>query len=343
MHKSLALAQISLVLLVLSITLALQVWVGGVSVYAPELSERRQTLHEAIFNNRLPEEASSWTMLGANDVNVRVGTVYFAEYAHRVSGVKVLTIYKLMDTAALFAGLLLVFVYLRENHDPVYALLGMLYVAAILPLTYFLGYFHPWDRVSMACWVGLLILLRRDQMLAFLGLFVVSIVIKYDTIFLPVLYFLANATRQNWKQVAIRTALLLVLSFGLWIGLRALLPGGFEERDVIAQFYRNLGDFKSTWYAYPPFLGMGLSIVLALAGLRWSDKFARASVVFGLFLLIPFFTRSNFIEMRAEMPVLLLMLPSAVACVRALCEGEMRQAHSEPVAAASLASAPVEQ
>jgi hypothetical protein len=313
---------LALLLLVSSLTLVLQKWVGGVTVYQPELAERRQILHEAIFHNRLPHGSSSWTEAGANDVNVRVGTVYFVEFLHRASGFNVLTIYQVLDTVALFAALLLVFGYLRQTNQPPYALIGLLYVAAILPLTYFFGYFHPWDRVSLACWAGLLMLLRNERLIAFAVLLVASIIIKYDTVLLPTLYFLAKVTRQNWPQVALRAALLFALSFGVWIGLRLLLPGGFEERHLIAQLLSNLRDFRATWYAYPPLLGLGLSILLAFAGLRWSDRFSRASVVFGLLLLVPFFTRSNFIEMRAEMPVLLLMLPSALAALRVLCEGE---------------------
>ena len=76
----------ALLLLVFSLTLISQKWVGGATVYLPELEGRRQLLHEAIYQNRLPQGFSSWTELGANDVNVRVGTVYFVESLHRASG-----------------------------------------------------------------------------------------------------------------------------------------------------------------------------------------------------------------------------------------------------------------
>ncbi len=44
----------------------------------------------------------------------------------------------------------------------------------------------------------------------------------------------------------------------------------------------------------------------------------KASVVFGLLMFIPFFTAANFAEFRAQVPVLLLILPAqrcrACAC-----------------------------
>jgi hypothetical protein len=324
MHIMRLFSLFALLLLVFSLTLILQKWVGGTTVYVPELAERRQQLHEAIFHNRLPHGSSSWTELGANGVNIRVGTVYFAEFLHRAFGFSVLNIYKSLDTIALFGALLLVFFYLKQTSPLPYALIGLLYVTSVLPLTYFFGYFHPWDRVSLVCWAALLMLLRRGRLKAFTALLILSVVVKYDTILLPALYFLSTVTKQNRRQVAVRSALLFALTFGVWAGLRLLLPGGFEERHLLAQLLSNLRDFGATWYAYPPLLGLGLAILLALAGVRWSDRFALASVAFGFLLLVPLFTTTNFIEMRAEMPVLLLMLPSALAALRVLCEGEAR-------------------
>jgi hypothetical protein len=312
-----------LVFLVASLTFVLQNWVGEVTIYRPEIADGRQMLHEAILNNRLPEGHTSWKELGANDTNTRVGTVYFAESVHRVTGLGVLKIYKFLDTVSLFAALLLLFAYLRQTSPPVDAFVGLLYVAAILPLTYFLYYFHPWDRVSLVCWIALLVLLRRQRLVAFTVLLAISMVIKYDTILLPGLYFLANAARDNWPRIVLRTVLLFAFTFGIWIGMRILLPGGFEERDLVAQLLHNLRAFRSTLYVYPPLLGLCLPIILGLVGLRWSDRFSRASVAFGLLLLVPFFTRSNFIEIRAEMPVLVLLLPSALIALRVLCEGEL--------------------
>jgi len=313
---------LTLLLLIASLTLVLQRWVGDVTIYRPELAERRQLLHEAILHNRLPQGNATWTELGANDLNVRIATVYFAEWVHRATGFNVQKIYKSLDTIALFAALLLLFAYLRMTSKPSFALVGLLYVAAILPLTYFYGYFHPWDRASLVCWVALLMLLRRERLVAFAVLLAVSIPIKYDTILLPGLYFLAKITRHTWPQVVVRSALLFALSFGIWMGMRLLLPGGFEERHLMAQLLSNLRDFQSTSYGYPPLLGLALPILLALGGIQWSDRFSRASVVFGLLLLVPFFTRSNFIEIRAQIPVILLMLPSALMALRFLCEGE---------------------
>src|SRR5437868_11233242 len=201
-----------LVILSGALTLTLQKWIGEVTLYQPALAERKMALHEAILRNRLPEH-TSWTQLGAaNGSNIRIAPVYFAEAVWRATGLSVLKTYKLIDTIALFVTFLLLFAYLHQTSSTVYALVGLLYVAAILPLTYFFAYFQPWDRPSLVCWLALLMLLRRQRLVAFTVLLAFSITIKYDTLLLPGLYLFANATRRNWRQPALRSALMCAVS-----------------------------------------------------------------------------------------------------------------------------------
>lgn len=316
-----------LFLLAGSLTLVLQKWVGGATIYHPGFADARRVLHESIFHNQLPPGRSSWSELGANGTNIRIATVYLAEAAHRISKFDVLRIYKWVDTVALFASFLLLFVYLRQTSPPIYALVGILYFAAILPLTYFFSYFHPWDRVSLACWIALLMLLRSGRLIAFAVLLAITITVKFDVILLPGLYFLAKINRENAKEVLFRTALLFALSFGIWFGLRGLFPGGREAGDMAAQLLENWSVFRSTLFSYPPLLGFVVPIILAFIGFRWSDRFSRASVIFALSLFIVFL-RVNFIEIRAQMPLLALLLPSALIGLRALFD-------LHPVAAAA--------
>lgn len=313
---------ILLIMLAGSLTLVLQKWVGDVTLYQSDLKERRLMIHEAILHNRLPPGRATWEETGSNGTNTRVAVVYLAESIHRASRVNIMTAYRLIDTVALFAALLLLFAHLRQSAPPAYALLGLLYTAAVLPLTYFFSYFHPYDRVSLLVWIALLMLLRSGRLVAFTVLLAASVPVKHDTILLPGLYFLSNVNRDNWPRVIRNTALMFAVSFGTWIALRLLLPGGYEERQLIVQMWRNLDAVRATLPAYPPLLCFSVPVILALIGLRWSDRFARASVAFGFLLLVPLVVLTNFIEVRAEMFVLVLMMPSALTALRILCEGD---------------------
>ena len=305
-----------IVLLAGSLTLVLQKWVGGLTLYESGKSDARLTLHRAILHNTVPAGYRSWAEVGANGTNIRIAVVYFAEAVHRFTGVDVLQVYRWLDTTALFASFLLLLAYLRQTSPPIYALVGLLYVAAILPLTYFFAYFHPWDRLSLACWIALLILLRAKRLLAFTVLLAISMTIKHDVVLLPALYFLAYVTHNDWKSVAVRTLLLFVLTFGILLSLRILLPGGSEPTDLIVGLQKNWRGFVATLYSYPPLLGFTVPVILALLGFRQADRFSRASVLFAILLLPIFIIRTNFIEIRAEIPMLLLVLPTALIALR---------------------------
>lgn len=81
-------------------------------------------LHEGILHNRLPAGAQTWKDLGANSVNTRVGVVYFAEAVRRLTGEDVNNVYRVIDSIALFAALIVLFVYLRTFVPESYALLA---------------------------------------------------------------------------------------------------------------------------------------------------------------------------------------------------------------------------
>ncbi len=313
-------ALLLLIVLAGSLTLALQRWVGGATLYQESQSGRREVFHKAILQNRIPPPYTSWQQVGAIRVNIRIATVYLAESVHRLTNLNVLKIYELIDTLALFFSFLLLFVYLRHTSPAIYALSGLLYVAAILPLTYFHVFFAPWDRVSLVCWIALIMLLRSQRLIAFTVLLAISITVKFDTIVLPGLYFLANITLGNWTRIVLRSTAMFGVALAVFVGMRILLPGGFEDRTIITQLLMNFRDFRSTPLSYPPLLVFVVPLILAFMGLRWSDHFSKMSVFFGVLLFLPFLVATNFIEVRAEMPVLLLLLPSALTALRVLCE-----------------------
>jgi hypothetical protein len=313
-------ALLLLISLTASLTLILQRWVGGATLYQESRSERREMFHNAILQNRLPPPYTSWRQVGANSLNVRIATVYLAEFVHRLTKLNVLKVYELIDTVALFFVFLLLFVYLRQTSPPIYALGGLLYTAAILPLTYFHAIFAPWDRVSLVCWIALIILLRSQRLFAFMVLLAISITVKFDTIVLPVLYFLSDINLANWPRVLLRSLLMFGVAFAILIGLSILLPGGFEVRPIVTQLLINLNDFRSTALSYPPLLVFFVPLFLAFMGLRWSDHFSRISVYFGVLMFAPLLIAVYFIEVRAEMPILVLLLPSALRALRVLCE-----------------------
>ena len=295
-----------------SITLIQQKWVGGMSIYAPERWAVRETMHEAILHNRLPDSVKTWSTIGANGANIRRLTVLAAEAVHRITGMTVHRSYMAIETVALFVCCLLLFAFLEPYTGWPFALAGLLYWGSILPLTYIYHHFHPWDKPSIATWILALICTRNRWWWALAAVLVVGVATKYDIIVFPALVFVAYVKSDSMMVNARRTALLFAVTIATYLLLRWLVPGGFEPRSLAAQFEANMIALRENHYImYPPLLALGLPLALAIMGYPTSDQFARACVQLMVVVGVILAVLTNFVEFRAEVPMLVLMLPAA--------------------------------
>ncbi len=308
-------------LVCLSLVLVLQGWIGSITIYAPAVQEQRGVLHEAILSNT-PPAGKSWSAVGGRGTNVRVASVYVAEGLHRATGVSVSSSYRLLDTLYLLASLLLVYAYLRFWFEPAWSLAGLLLLGSVLPLTYFLHYFHPWDRPSFLAWTVLLLLIRADRFYALCLTLPASIAIKYDSIVLPLLYLMTNIDRTNRSVVLVRTCVLFLFSVAAYVGLTVVFPVPAadldSQRNIAAQLLKNWDVARQMSVLYPPLIGHLPLFVLACFGWRAADSFGRRCVVFSLVPLAAWVALTNFAEVRAQTPLWLLLLPAAVAGLRTL-------------------------
>lgn len=295
--------------LALVLTVINQSGIGRATIYASKNQARRAQLHQAILTNTSPE-AGSWKRAGANGSNIRILVPWTAELVRQLTGRSLATVYFYLESAALFAGLILVFVFLRLAAGDAAGLAGLLFTGAVLPLTYLNHYFHPWDRPSQVGWLLALCLIRLNRPGWLALLLPVAVAVKYDIVLVPLLY-LATISGNNRRRVLLTTAGLLALSFGTYFALRLALPGGFEPRHPSALIADNLATMRELHLAWPPLLGLGIPLLLAVRGLRGSDRFAQAAFGLALLVLGILFAGSHFVEFRAEVPALFLLLPAA--------------------------------
>jgi hypothetical protein len=147
-----------------------------------------------------------------------------------------------------------------------------------------------------------------------------AVVVKYDVVLFPALYWLTRVERKNWKAVTVLTTALFAVSFATYYGLRWLFPGGFAERHTGPQIITNLRAIRGLYLFYPPLLVFGPTLALAFVGAPLGDRLMRAMALFGALLLVPLFIAANFDEVRAQMPMFILLLPAAIAGLRHLVE-----------------------
>lgn len=313
-----------LIWLLATITIGLQSWVGDQTIYSRSLEQKREELHFGILTNEAPG-GGSWGAVGALSIQKRVGVVYLAEGLRKLTGLTVGKIYKLLDSVFLFISLFSLYFYLRKWLPDSYCLLGVLYFCATLPLTYFFQLFHPWDRLQLAIWIGLLYLLadRRFLLLA-LGL-VGSILVKFDTVLLPFLYFLVYFSTSQWQRVSFESLVLLVLAFGTYGALGLVFPAPLDGSHFTWDGARgvlqgNLQKFVEMNIRFPPLLVHALPLFLSMLFLRSKERFVWASLVFGLGLSAVYVLFTHYEEVRAQTVVLVLALPSALMSVRYFLE-----------------------
>jgi hypothetical protein len=304
-------------MLAVTLTLGLQRYVGGETLYAASLEATRAAAHEAILHNT-PAAGETWQTMGLNSTNTRIGVVYLAEAVRRTLGLSVAKSYFLIETAALLAALLALFYFLRRVVGEQLAVVGLLFFSAIQPLAYAFHHFHPWDRPSLLAWICLTWLIRENKPAWVGALLPLGVVIKWDIMILPLLYLLAFARKENLRRVAATTAALGACGVVTYLALKWFLPSD-SSSDLAnrlgasaVQIATNVEAIRGAGVFYPPLLGLSVPIVLAAMGYRRGTRFERASCAFGVTLLLPLFLLTNFVEIRAQMPVVVLVLPLAL-------------------------------
>lgn len=301
------------------LTMALQGWVGLETIYAPEFEAKRQMFHEAILTNTPPEKG--WAAVGAAALNIRVTAVYMAEGLHQLVGVSVSRAYWLLDTVFLFAVLFGLPLYLRRWLPATWCLLGMLYMAAMLPLTYLLHVYQPWDRMQLAAWLLLLALVRDDRPWLIAAVLALSITVKFDTVLIALLYGLTHLRPNDWRKKVAACGMLAVVGYATLAALTLCYPAPTEPArfglEVAAtQLRQNVQDLGALNVRHPTVLVMVLPAILALIGISRRPRFLVAGVIFGCVLTAVWAAFTVYVEVRAQMSLLLMLLPPALLTLR---------------------------
>ncbi len=308
-----------LVLLAATITLALQAWLGAVTIYSPDLDGIRLTMHRAIIANTPPE--GGWAAIGGAAVNIRITAVHAAQLLHEASGFSILRSYMILDTVFLFIALIGIALYLQRWMSPAWCLLGMLYSASILPLSYFEHFFHPWDRMHLVVWLLILAAIRDARFWGvFLGL-AAAMTIKFDTVLIALLYGMTHIGRDRVARTLIECAALVVVAWAVLAVLHWALPAPAEPARfsvalAVEHIAMNLQQLATLNVRHPVLLAWGPMALFAFWGLRRRPRFVIAGVAFALVLSVVWGSFTVFREMRAQMPLLLLLLPPALMTLR---------------------------
>src|SRR5262245_53176337 len=194
-----------------------------------------------------------------------------------------------------------------------------------------LSFFHPWDHPSLLCWLIGAMFIRDDRFVPLMFLIPIAVTVKWDIIVLPSLYWLAHCSRDSFKLVTLRTLALGGVAIATLLVLAKSFPGGSDRLETASlwditrwQVSHNWQEFLALHISYPPLLVFGLPLVFASYGFRQAGRFLRVSCLFGVALFIPLVLNSFFIETRAQMMILALLLPTALIGLSQVLELDRR-------------------
>jgi hypothetical protein len=317
---------VALLALCLVLATTLQEYVGKPILYTDAYWESAQVLHQALLAGH-PPEGTTWRELGANGTSHRVVVPLLAQSLSDLTGVELRRVYYGIDFTSLVALFALLFLYLRRWLPVGWSLVGILYLAGVLPTTYHFFYFHPWDRVSELVWLGALWGVRERRPLVLALVLAFGMLVKFDLLFVPLLYAAATWGEGTRRRTLLVTAGLLAATFGVLALATSLRPdaagGGYltHVHEVVAA---NVADARQSGWAYAPLL---LLLLPAACGAAYrptaSDahpRLLRWLAPFALLHLPLYALASMFREARAMVPLLLVLLPPALLWARARFE-----------------------
>lgn len=307
-----------------TLSIGLQYWVGDTTIYSKELEARREAFHTGILTNQ-PPGGERWGASGGVTTQKRVGVVFLAEWLHKASGVAVGKVYKAIDTLFLCTAMLALFFFLRRWHSPTNSMIGLLFFAVMLPFTYFFQLFHPWDRLQLTIWVGLFWLCIERRFAWLLLALPASMIVKYDTLVLPLFYFLLHWQHGSRGKALVEAGALCLVAIAANTVLDLSFPAPndktvFNPLGAVGMLVENAGTFARMGLYFPPLVVFTVPLILAFMQWRAHPSEIRAMLLFGLFLLATFVAFSRFEEVRAEMVVLVLLLPAALGPLSGLLE-----------------------
>jgi len=285
-------------------------FVGRGTIYQARFEPLRAAAHGYILNNEAPP--GGWASAGGNGTNLRIGVVYLAEGIVKATGADGYHVYLAIDLVGLFFALLALYGFLSRWFEPETCLLAVLYLGCVLPMTYAFHYFHPWDRVSLLLWISVIWAIAADRVWVAAAFLSVAVVVKYDALALPGLYLFAHATRRNLPETLAKTGVLTACALAVFALLLHFIPGGFEPKDHTRQVVSNLGDLISHFPSHPPLLAFGLPLALAAFGAKSAGRFAKGAALFGVLMLVPHFVLTEFVEVRAQLGIFVLLCPAAL-------------------------------
>lgn len=218
--------------------------------------------------------------------------------------------YACFDFAGFFYSLWALYWYVRIWFTRDQALSGVLFVAAVMPLTFRNHYFHPWSIVELGFFAHAFRCMHAGSTAAVAGLVVLATLNRPTAMLLPFAYVLVNrGSRAGSALVCAAWAVpfALVMYF-----CRGTKPNVIHSSwDV---FQTNLSQGQDVLWRFVLFAGAYW--IFALDGVRRAPAFVRKTAVI-VPIHLAMFSLTYWIEIRNLIVDFAVLVPLALSCLHA--------------------------
>jgi len=275
---------------------------------------RRMQLHKQIINGTAPFSYHYRTLvpLGAEFLIVRAMT-----FLPRTPYEKLfLGVYTIYEGMLLVFSLLMLFLWLHYWFPREQALVGLLFVTSVLPISLQEHSFHPWSFLEFGLFAAALnaMVCNRNRLLMLI--LAVAYLNKETALFIPLAYIvtkvdirglLKREPAYDWKPIMMS---LLLLSECVLIFMTLQLVLGDVPR--FAPFYaitNNLSEYNLFRLSKNSSLFLGFFWVFAVLGFRYAPPFIkRLSMIIPLFMMAVFIW-GQWYEVRMMIPLYSILIP----------------------------------
>ena len=287
-----------------------------------EYIDQRLELHHEILDGKAPSPYN-YRLL------VPLLTESFAQIVSSVESISYqnawLTAYLLYDFVFITLFLFTLFLFLQQWHNPSISLVGMLFCAALLPISLRDHYFQPWSLIEAWIFVTALLAAFKGRFYLLLGLTVLASLNRVTGLFIPFVYLFGTldikaVLKRQFDRDMFNTLFkfigLVLISIGIAVALR-YVQGVKGHIHTVGWLWDGNTSFSGLILSsIHLILFAGIVWVFAVMGIGKADTFTRQEALLIPVYLIPIILFGIWKEVRLLLPLYPIIISLALFYIR---------------------------
>lgn len=207
------------------------------------------------------------------------------------------------------------FFFLKQWHDPLISLIGVLFCASLLPISMKNHYFQPWSYIEAWFFCAALLAVHQKRYILIFLITIIASLNRVTGIFIPFIYLLGAI---DFKQEAgknkilalhiIKFLLMLIVAIIVVITIRVTQGNADHIHSIYYLWEINTSRYNLFIALIHIVLFAGAGWLFALKGIRYSNRFILQEMFLMPLYLFPIIIFGVWLEVRLLMPLYPIIL-----------------------------------